>query len=104
MHSSPQHKIPDSSALKRGSSGAFEALALNARFRGHDEKPPIIYANFCKKVLGPRERSWRCAATTRLAAVEVSEVYKQELPFALVEEAQKSDCVLKPTRISRNVG
>ena len=35
---------------KRGSSGAFEALALDARFRGHDEKPPVTYANCCKEV------------------------------------------------------
>ena len=35
---------------KRGARKTFEVLALDARFRGYDEKSPITYANFCKEI------------------------------------------------------
>jgi hypothetical protein len=45
-------------ARKRGSRGAFEALALDAHFRGHDEQSSIPYPNFSGEVLTPLRRGF----------------------------------------------
>jgi hypothetical protein len=37
----------------------FEALALDALFRGHDEKCSIPYANFCDQILDRRNTAGR---------------------------------------------
>lgn len=47
MVSSPPRKRRASG----GPGGAFEALALDARFRGHDENSRSTHVNFCNEVL-----------------------------------------------------
>jgi hypothetical protein len=60
-----QHHAISSFPPKQESSAVSGALALGARFRGHDENIGTSYAYFCNEVLGlyPRRRIIKCRGT-----------------------------------------